>query len=97
MEFSVFGQQYDAAVLPLRGNPIAAPICEMLGESAARCMARNVLRLEPQAALSHDTVPLALDEHRLPDAVDLRVFILPSEVPTFHQGVANHRAGRQAR
>src|SRR5882762_1096322 len=96
MQFSVGGQQHDPAVLPLRGNSIADPICEAFREGADRRMARNVLRLESQAALADETVSLALDEHRLPEPVELRIFILPTEVPTLHQGMADHGAGRQA-
>src|SRR2546427_9007309 len=97
MEFSVGGQQHDPAVLPLRRDLVADPIREMLGEGVDRTMARNIPRLEPQTTLAHKTVALAFDEHGLPDAVELRVFVLPAEVPALHQGVADHRTRWEAR
>src|SRR5207247_10316633 len=95
MEFSVRGQEHDSTVLPLRGDLVADSVRELLCEGADRCMARNVLRLEPQPALADETVPFAFDEHRFRDSVELRVFILPAEVPSFHQGVADHGPGRK--
>src|SRR2546427_1264764 len=97
MEFSVGGQQHDPAVLPLRRDLVADPIREMFGEGVDRTMARNIPRLEPQTTLAHKTVALAFDEHGLPDAVELRVFVLPAEVPTFHHGVAEYRTRRAGR
>src|SRR2546421_11132127 len=90
-------QQHAPAALPPRRDLVADPIREMFGEGVDRTMARNIPRLEPQTTLAHKTVALAFDEHGLPDAVELRVFVLPAEVPTFHQGVADHRTRRQAR
>src|SRR2546430_6899375 len=69
----------------------------MFGEGVDRTMARNIPRLEPQATLAHETVALAFDEHGFPDAVELRVFVLPAEVPALHQGVADHGPRRKAR
>src|SRR2546423_15704589 len=97
MEFSVGGQQHDPTVLPLRGDPVADPIREMFGESVNRSMARNIPRLEPQTTLAHETVPLAFDEHGLPDAVELRGFVLPAEGPALEQSVAGHRTRWAAR
>src|SRR2546430_17624339 len=91
MEFSVGGQQHDPTVLPLRGDPVADPIREMFGESVNRSMARNIPRLEPQTTLAHETVPLAFDEHGLPDAVWLRVFVPPAGVRALRKRVAQHR------
>src|SRR6267378_7541704 len=97
MELAVLGEQDDSTVLPLRGDSITEAVREAPGEGPDRCMARDIVGLEAEAALADETVALAFDEHRLRDAVQLRVLVLPPEVPAFDQGVPQDRAGRQRR
>src|SRR5947209_17889046 len=92
MEGAVLGEQDHAAVLAFGRDPIAEAIREALRERPDGGVARDVLRLKPEPALADEAVSLALDEHRLPESVQFRVLVLPTEVPAFDQRVPDHRS-----
>src|SRR5256885_13828907 len=85
MERAVLCEQDHATVLALGRDLIADAIREALRERPDRRMARDVFRLESQAALADEAVAFALDEHRLAEPVEFRGFVFPAEVPAFHQ------------
>src|SRR6266581_9453541 len=91
MELPVPGQEDDPAVLPLGRGPVSDAVREAFREGPDGSVGGDVVRLEAQAALANEAVALALDEHRLRCAVELRVFVLPTEVPSLHERVPDHR------
>src|SRR5713226_932903 len=97
MELAVHGQEDHAAIFPFRGDSISEVVGEAPGEGPDRRMARDVVGLEAEAALADETVALAFDEHRFRDTVQLRVLVLPSEVPALDEGVPDDRPRRQRR
>src|SRR2546425_13195031 len=97
MEGAVLGEQDHTAVLAFGRYAIAEAIREALRVRPDGGVARDVLRLKPEPALADEAVSLALDEHRLPESVQFRVLVLPTEVPAFHQRVPDHGPGRQRR
>src|SRR5207249_9064164 len=91
MERAVLGEQDDPAVLALGRDPIADAIRESFRERPDGRMTGDVLGLKPQPALADEAVSFALDEHRLPESVQVRVLVLPTEVPAFHERVPEDR------
>src|SRR5207247_11066636 len=91
MELSVPGQEDQAAVLALRRWSVSDAVREAFREGPDGRVGGDVVRLEAEAALADEAVPFAFDEHRLRDAVELRVFVLPTEVPALHEGVSDYR------
>src|SRR6266498_1959795 len=89
MELPVPGQQDDPTVLPLGRRPIPDSLGEAFPEGPDGRVGGDVVRLEAQAALADEAVPFALDEHRLRDPVELRVLVLPTEVPALHERVSD--------
>ena len=92
MELAIHGQQDRTAIFPFRGDSIPEAVRKAPGEASDRRVARDIVRLEAEAALADETVPLALDEHRLRGAVQLRVFVLLAEVPALDECVPDDRA-----
>src|SRR5712691_11223058 len=90
MELAVPGQQDDPAVLALRRRPVSDAVRQAFREGPDGGVGGDVVRLEAQAALADEAVAFALDEHRLRDAVEFRVFVLPTEVPALHEGVSDY-------
>src|SRR6266702_2432554 len=91
MELSVPGQEDHAAVLALRRWSVSDAVREAFREGPDGRVGGDVVRLEAEAALADEAVAFAFDEHWLRDAVELRVFVLPTEVPSLHERVSDHR------
>src|SRR6266571_3306630 len=91
MELPVPGQQDDPTVLPLGRRPVSDSFGEAFREGPDGGVGGDVVRLEAEAALADEAVAFAFDEHWLRDAVELRVFVLPTEVPSLHERVSDHR------
>src|SRR2546422_9142284 len=95
MERAVLCEQDHATVLALGRDSIADAIREAPRERPDRRVARDVLCLESQAALADEAAAFALDEHRLAEPGEFRVFVFPAAVPAFHERMADDSPGRQ--
>src|SRR2546427_12528279 len=97
MERAVLGEQDHSAVLALGRDLIPEAIREAFRERVDGRVTGDVLRLKSKAALADEAVSFALDEHRLPEPVQVGVLVLPAESPAFHERVPYHGSRRERR